>query len=95
MFENILGYAHRLEEKPAKIDYFATSLPAMLLFDDDLAMRNRIEVDFLRGQAMFGLGNFSESQEHLRAVLEADRNHSGAADLLEQAGHLRKIAGLE
>ena len=35
LFRDLLGYARRLEKAEARIDYFATSLPTMLLFDDD------------------------------------------------------------
>ena len=36
-------FASREDEDRPKIDYFATSLPNLLLFDDDLEKRNRIE----------------------------------------------------
>jgi tetratricopeptide (TPR) repeat protein len=92
---NILEYAEQLERQTPKVDYFATSLPAMLLFEDDLEKRNRIEALFLRGQAFFGQGKSVEAVRSFKEVLELDRNHAGAADLLEQIGMLREIAGLE
>jgi tetratricopeptide (TPR) repeat protein len=95
LFQSILEYAEQLERQVPKIDYFATSLPAMLLFEDDLEKRNRIEALYLRGQAFFGLGKTAEAVRCFNEVLELDRNHAGAADLLEQTGTLRGIAGLE
>jgi tetratricopeptide (TPR) repeat protein len=95
LFRSILDYAEQLERQAPKIDYFATSLPAMLLFEDDLEKRNRIEALYLRGQAFFGLGKTAEAVRCFHEVLELDRNHAGAADLLEQIGWLRGIAGLE
>jgi tetratricopeptide (TPR) repeat protein len=95
LFQSILDYAEQLERQTPKIDYFATSLPAMLLFEDDLEKRNRIEALYLRGQAFFGLGKIAEALRSFNEVLELDRNHAGAADLLEQTGWLRGIAGLE
>jgi hypothetical protein len=95
LFGSILDYAEQIERQVPKIDYFATSLPAMLLFDDDLKKRNRIEALFLRGQAFFGLAKTAEAAHCFNEVLELDRNHAGAADLLEQSGTLRGIAGLE
>jgi hypothetical protein len=40
VFEKILAYSMHLESQNQKIDYFATSLPAMLLFEEDLTMDN-------------------------------------------------------
>jgi tetratricopeptide (TPR) repeat protein len=95
LFQSILDYAEQLERQVPKIDYFATSLPAMLLFEDDLEKRNRIEALFLRGQAWLGLGKTTEALRCFNEVLELDRNHAGAADLLEQSGLVREMAGLE
>lgn len=58
-----------------KIDYFATSLPNFLIFDDDLQKRNRAACLFVRGLAQLGLGNRSEAIEDLQNTLEIDGNH--------------------
>jgi hypothetical protein len=42
-----------LESTAQKIDYFATSLPAMLLFEVDLVRRNKHHALFLRSQAQW------------------------------------------
>lgn len=83
LFELVHRYSMELECQPVKIDYFATSLPAMLLFEDDLDARKQVEATFLRGQALFGLGKRAESEAALRKVLELDRNHFGTANLLK------------
>jgi len=44
-------YARELHRTPAKIDYFATSLPTLLLFEDDLDARQRAYADRLLAQA--------------------------------------------
>jgi len=95
LWREILDYAETLEQQIPKIDYFATSLPAMLIFEEDLAKRNRIEALFLRGQALFGLGRTAEANEALDRVLELDRNHAGATDLRGQLSQLRALAGME
>jgi len=58
-----------------KIDYFATSLPNFLLFEDDLQKRNQIDSLFLRALASLGLGNLERAVEDLRRTLELDKNH--------------------
>ncbi len=83
-FERIIAYAAQLESTEPKIDYFATSLPTMLIFDEDLHRRNRIEARFLRAQGLSGLGRHIEAGEILEALLLEDGNHTGAEDLLQQ-----------
>jgi tetratricopeptide (TPR) repeat protein len=79
----IESYSWELEKQTPKIDYFATSLPAMLLFEENLARRNLIEAKFLRAQALLGLDRTSEAAVLLNSVLEKDRNQLRAADLLQ------------
>ena len=76
-------YSRQLEQEEPKIDYFATSLPAMLLFEEDLARRNHIVALFLRAQSYLGLGLSEEAIELLKRILSLDSNHSAAADLLQ------------
>ncbi len=80
-FKKILDYSIRLEQEPAKIDYFATSLPAMLLFEEDLDARQRIEATFLRAQAALGLGEADRAMQLLSKLEELDHNHPGPSDL--------------
>ena len=82
LFREILNYSTELASTEAKIDYFATSLPAMLLFEEDLERRNQIEALFLRAQALSGLGSNDEAVASLKDLLQLDCNHTGAADLL-------------
>jgi tetratricopeptide (TPR) repeat protein len=82
LFAQILAYAEALEKQTLKIDYFATSLPTMLLFDEDLGKRQRINAAFLRAQALRGLGREAEARTALDEVLRLDRPHAAARDLL-------------
>jgi tetratricopeptide (TPR) repeat protein len=95
LFQAIFNYSDQLKTQPPKIDYFATSLPAMLLFEEDLEKRNQVEALFMRGQALFGLGKLAEARRLFGKVLEFDQNHAGAAEILEQSSFLRTFAGLE
>jgi tetratricopeptide (TPR) repeat protein len=82
LFRRIQEFAAHLRQQTPVIDYFATSLPAMLLFDEDLRERQEIYVGFLEAQALLGLGATAEALERLRQVVSMDRNHPGALDLL-------------
>ena len=86
MFLDLLSYAKNLQKARAKIDYFATSLPAMLLFEDDLQFRQETTALFLQAQAHLGLGKRTKAESLLRIVLARDPNHAPASDLLEEIG---------
>ncbi|HEU5126131.1 MAG TPA: tetratricopeptide repeat protein, partial [Verrucomicrobiae bacterium] len=84
LFSELLDYAQALEQAPAKIDYFATSLPTMLLFEDDLQFRQQTTALFLQAQAQLGLGEKSTARSLLKQVLQRDPNHALARDLWDQ-----------
>lgn len=58
-----------------KIDYFATSLPDLLMFDEDLKQRSDREATFLLGLAHLGRGHFAEAANCFRKVLLEDPSH--------------------
>ncbi|HEX2853686.1 MAG TPA: DUF5107 domain-containing protein [Opitutaceae bacterium] len=82
LFKGLLAHARELAKAPAKIDYFATSLPTLLLFDEDMAARQLTTAKFLEAQARRGLGEKSKARTLLREVLRRDPSHAAAADLL-------------
>ncbi len=81
LLHDLLDYARRLGRAPAKIDYFATSLPTMLIFDEDLQKRQQITALFMEAQARLGLGQTTQAKKLLAAVLRRDPNHALASDL--------------
>ena len=81
LLHDLLAYANNLQRAEAKIDYFATSLPTMLIFDDDLQYRQETTAMFLQAQAQLGLGRKSKAKKLLQKVLKHDPNHALAADL--------------
>lgn len=81
-------YAEALEKTPAKIDYFATSLPTMLLFNDDLQLRQTVRARLVLAQTYVGLGEPEPGKVLLKEVLAHDPNHAIAADLARELGRL-------
>jgi tetratricopeptide (TPR) repeat protein len=75
-----------------KIDYFATSLPNFLLFEDDIEQRNRAECLFLRGLANQGLGSDAEACADYKQALQLDRNHIWAQEALRGMGEDHPLA---
>jgi tetratricopeptide (TPR) repeat protein len=95
LFRDLLAYAHALQKAQAKIDYFATSLPTMLLFDDDLQFRQATAALFMQAQAQSGLGKSAVASALLRTVLKRDPNHAAAADLLHGLNTELKTTGIK
>ncbi|MFZ0338670.1 MAG: DUF5107 domain-containing protein, partial [Terracidiphilus sp.] len=78
----IAEFAGQQMKAEPKIDYFATSLPNLLLFEDDLGKRNRAESLLLSALSHHGFGDTSAAVRELREALAADPNHWFAAGML-------------
>ncbi len=89
LFEQLHKHASRWLKAPAKIEYFATSLPTMLLFEDDLRQRNVAVAMLLGAQARLGLGLRTQGVRMLRTLLKRDPSHPMAADLLSECGSVQ------
>ncbi|MDI1460835.1 DUF5107 domain-containing protein [Catellatospora sp. KI3] len=76
-------HAEQLDSTPAVVDYFATSLPSLTLFDDPQRHRD-ITVALLRGQLALLAGDVAIARCHLDAVLAADPAHELACDLTDR-----------
>jgi tetratricopeptide (TPR) repeat protein len=85
-FSNLAAYAEQLATMKPVIDYFATSLPNLLLFEDDLDKRNHVDALLLSALGDDGLGNTAKSIHQLEQVLVEDPNHLFAAEMLRWIG---------
>lgn len=70
------GVEHRLDE--VKIDYFAVSLPNLLIFDDDLNLRNKIHCMFIEGLGHLGLDQLDKAKVLFEEILNLNTEHLGA-----------------
>jgi tetratricopeptide (TPR) repeat protein len=68
------------------IDYFATSLPNFLVFEDDLALRKEIECAFSEALVELALGNDLSPERKLKHVVEMDPNNLAAQTMLARPG---------
>jgi hypothetical protein len=71
-----------LASTPAIVDYFATSLPSMLLFTEDPDVVQRRRVAFLRAQLAVLDGDESDARDRLAELLADDPHHVDALELL-------------
>ena len=95
LFRELQDHARQLERTPAHVDYFATSLPTMLLFADDLQFRQTTTARFLQAQASLGLGQRARGRTLLRDVLRRDPNHPQAGDLLAELAAAAKATTID
>ena len=77
-FGNLLEYGLENMRVPFKMDYFAVSLPDLLIFEEDLQKRHELFCIYLIGLGHLGLGHFIEAKEAFNTVLADDNYHSGA-----------------
>jgi tetratricopeptide (TPR) repeat protein len=76
------AHARQLAATPATIDYFATSLPDLLVFNDDLAARQQVQAAFLAALALVARDRRDEARLALEQVLALDPAHQEAAAIL-------------
>jgi tetratricopeptide (TPR) repeat protein len=78
ILRDLRAAARRQAHAEIRIDYFATSLPTFLLFEDDLGGRNRAASRYLEGLAELGLGRLTLALRAFEEVVALDPWHSGA-----------------
>jgi len=83
LLSQMRDFAQKQAEAEMKIDYFATSLPNLLLFEDDLQKRNQVDCLFILALSELGLRNPERAIELLNQVLSLDCNHIAAQQELE------------
>ena len=81
----MLAWAADLREVPTTIDYFATSLPTMLLFHEDLQTRRELTCDTIAAQAHLALGDFVAATRLTEAVLAVDPAEPFAREVAAEA----------
>lgn len=91
IFEGLVNFGEEHLHDNVTIDYFAVSLPDMLVFDIDLQLRNTVHCKYLIGLGYLGLFNFIRAKEYLEEVLQLDVNHQGAAVYLHMFSFFEKI----
>lgn len=79
IFQRFIDFGNEHMNDEIRIDYFAVSLPDMLVFDIDINRRNFIFCHYLIGLGKLGLGEIEEGKAYLEKVLEMEINHQGAA----------------
>lgn len=77
-FDKLISYGKAHLNDQIKIDYFAVSLPDLLIWEDNLTTRNRQLCQYLIGLGELGKGNHSDAENLFYEVLRINRTHKGA-----------------
>jgi len=91
IFQRFIDFGTEHMNDEIRIDYFAVSLPDMLVFDIDINRRNHIFCNYLIGLGKMGLGEIEEGKACLEKVLNMDINHQGAAVHLKMTDFFYQI----
>jgi tetratricopeptide (TPR) repeat protein len=78
IFQRFIRFGEAHMHDKVFIDYFAVSLPDMLVFDLDINLRNTIHCKYLVGLGYLGLGDEIQGRKYLSEVIQSDVNHQGA-----------------
>ena len=94
IFNRLVEYGQAHIDDAIKIDYFAVSLPNLLVFDDDLDLRNQVHCLYMMSLGYFGLNKYGEATACLEKVLAKDKMHFGARShlgLIKQLKHSNSV----
>lgn len=80
-FHKLINYGKQHIFEQQKMDYFAVSLPDMLIWDDSLDTKNVIHCKYMLALGSFGLGDWEHGQKYLSEVEALDNNHQGIQQL--------------
>ncbi|POY41183.1 DUF5107 domain-containing protein [Flavobacterium alvei] len=76
-FDKLISFGEKHLNDTIKLDYFAVSLPDLLIWEDDLTFRNKIHCHYMLGLGNYGLGKMDKAKNHLLEAATMDVNHQG------------------
>lgn len=76
-FHKLISYGEKHMFDKIKMDYFAVSLPDLLIWEDDLNMRNEIHCKYMMALGYWGMNQKDKSARLLDEVGKSDINHQG------------------
>jgi tetratricopeptide (TPR) repeat protein len=76
-FNSLIEFGEIHLNDEMKVDYFAVSLPDLLIWEDDLKKRNNLHCLYLMGLGNLGSGNKEKAVSYFNEVLSVDKYHIG------------------
>ena len=78
IFNGLIEYGKNHFNDEIALDYFAVSLPDLLIFDDDLNKRNKLHCTYMMALGSLGQKDIIKSRSFFDEVLMLDGVHAGA-----------------
>ena len=78
LFHKLINYGKQHLFEHQTMDYFAVSLPDLLIWDDSLDVKNKIHCYYMLALGYYGLGDRVQAERYLAEVEKLDINHYGA-----------------
>ena len=76
-FYKLINYGKQHIFEKQTMDYFAVSLPDLLIWDDSLDTKNLIHCKYMLALGYYGMGDMEHALRYLAEVEELDNNHQG------------------
>ena len=76
-FYKLINYGKQHIFEHQTMDYFAVSLPDLLIWDDSLDRKNLIHCKYMLALGYYGIGNREKALQFMSEVKELDINHQG------------------
>ncbi|MDB5142623.1 MAG: hypothetical protein JWQ66_1336 [Mucilaginibacter sp.] len=77
IFTGLMAYGNAHKNDQVNVDYFAVSLPDLLIFEDDLTKRSLLHNQYIIGLGHFGLGQLTEAEMLFEDIRRHDAMHFG------------------
>lgn len=78
IFDRLITYGNAHQKDQITLDYFAVSLPDLLIFDSDLNALNYIHCLYVMALGYFGQENYTGAEQLFNQIIELDQSHAGA-----------------
>ena len=76
-FYKLINYGKQHIFEKQIMDYFAVSLPDLLIWEDSLDTKNEIHCEYMLALGYFGMGDKVKALEYLEEVEKLNNNHQG------------------
>ena len=76
-FYRLINYGKQHVFDKVVMDYFAVSLPDLLIWEDSLDTKNLIHCKYMLALGYYGMGDTARAERYLKEVEALDNNHQG------------------
>ena len=76
-FYRLINYGKQHIFEKQVMDYFAVSLPDMLIWEDSLDLKNLVHCKYMLALGYYGMGHTEKAMKYLAEVEALDNNHQG------------------